>query len=299
MLRIMLLTGIFFFQSLFTTISAAEPAGGTEEIEERIKAFTDDVNQGKTEDLSSFWVDDAVYAKPITGEILEGKNAISEFLQKATKELKARNLTLSFKSSKIDFPNDNTAIVLGILEITDSKGELLQRNARRIELIKQNGNWNISNISEIEVPPAPPIYIHLKDLEWLIGNWSSNVDNVTSTFNANWDKFKNFILQHFKTEIYGVESIEGLQIIGWDPSLNKIHSWVYDSDGGFGSGIWTKNGDSWQAAMNYVLSNGKKASATNIYTKVNDNSFSFSSIDRKINGESIPNVEPVTVVKEK
>ena len=34
----------------------------------------------------------------------------------------------------------------------------------------------------------------------------------------------------------------GMQIIGWDPVAKQIHSWVFDSDGGYGEGTWTHKG---------------------------------------------------------
>lgn len=292
----MLFIVIFTFHGLFTTL-LAQSGGSQEKVKERLQKLTEAINQGNLDVLASFWTNDAEFTKPLTGEVLKGKNDITQFLQQRVKEIKERNLQFTFQPVKIEFPDADTAIVRGVAEITD-KGALLQRNARRVELVKQEGEWYINDISEIEVPPPPPVYVHLKDLEWLLGNWVDKDENVTITFSTRWDKFKNFIIQHFKMEVYGLDAMEGLQIIGWDPIENKIHSWVYDSDGGFGTAIWAKNGDSWQAKTDYVLSDGKKGTATNIYTKLNNTSYTFSSVDRKINGEAIPDVEPVTVVKE-
>lgn len=297
MLKMLLFIVIFTFHGLFTTLSALESEGSKQKVIERLQKLEEAFNQGNLDALSSYWTDDAEFTNPVSGEVIKGKNDITQFLQQRSKEIKERNLHFSFKSGNINFPDADTAIVEGVAEITD-KGALLQRNARKIVLVKQNGDWYINNISEIEVPPPPPVSVHFKDLEWLLGNWVDKDENVTITFSTRWDKFKNFIIQHFKMEVYGLDAMEGLQIIGWDPIDNKIHSWVYDSDGGFGTALWSKNGNSWQAKTDYVLSDGKKGTATNIYTKLNNSSYSFSSVDRKINGEAIPDVEPVTVVKE-
>jgi len=32
----------------------------------------------------------------------------------------------------------------------------------------------------------------------------------------------------------------GMQIIGWGPAAKQMRSWVFDSDGGFGTVIWSK-----------------------------------------------------------
>jgi hypothetical protein len=99
-------------------------------------------------------------------------------------------------------------------------------------------------------------------------------------------------------KVYGLDGLEGYQIIGWDPLEKKFRSWVYDSDGGFGTGLWSKKGDGWQVAMNYVLSDGSKATAVNIYDKISSDSYNFSSIDRQLDGKKIENIEPVEVVRE-
>lgn len=85
-------------------------------------------------------------------------------------------------------------------------------------------------------------YDHLKELEWLVGKWQDQDEDVDIHFNTYWDKFKNLIHQEYIMEVYGLEEFEGMQIIWWDPAEKKIRSWIYDSDGGFGSGVWNKVG---------------------------------------------------------
>jgi len=295
----MLLIGILSLHGLFTALSADAPQEDKDKVNARIQKLTNAVNQGNVDTILSFWTDDAVFVKPTTGETLEGKKVLQPFFQKVEKEIKERGLQFAFTISSIDFPDADTAIVQGVTEITDKNKGLLQRNARSIELAKKNGDWFIDRVSEIEVPPPPPVIAHLKELDWLIGNWIDSDEDVTITFKTEWDKFKNFIIQRFKMDVYGLDALEGIQIIGWDPIENTFRSWVYDSDGGFGSGLWSKKGDGgWQVALDYVLSDGTKASAKNIYTKIDDKSYSYASIDRKVGDKALPNVEPVTVEKE-
>lgn len=293
MLKILMIA-VLCFQSLYALDVEQEKKA----IGERLHKFAEAVNKDKPEVYSTYWTEDAEFFTPITGELIEGKKDITEFMKKRTKEIKDRNLQFSFKPTKIEIPDVNTAIVEGVVEVTD-KGKLIQRTARRIELAKVNGEWDLDMVSEIEVPPPPALYVHLKGLEWLVGNWEDNDEDVNITFATNWDKFKNFITQRFTMEVYGMDAIEGFQIIGWDPIEKKIRSWVYDSDGGFGTGLWSMKGNSWQVELDYTLSDGTKGTATNIYTKVNDNSYTFASINRKIGTEKLPDLEPVTVQRRK
>lgn len=292
-----LIIAVLCFQGLLGSLLAIDNGNDKEKVLQRLQDLTAAINQGNEDILPSFLTADGEFSNPLTGEVLEGKEDIAKSLQERAKEINKRQLTFSFKPEKIDFPDPNIAVVGGVSEISD-KGALLQRNARRIELVKENGQWFIDTIREIEVAPAPPIYDHLKGLEWLIGKWKDQDDDVTITFTTQWDKFKNFIVQQFKMKVYDTVEIEGLQIIGWDPIEQKIRSWVYDSDGGFGNGIWSRSGNGWNAVLNYVLSDGKKASATYSYTEINDKSYSFTATNRTINGEALPKIEPVIVVRE-
>lgn len=288
---------VFAFLCLFANMSSAEPENARREVIQRLQNFAKELNQGNPETLSSYWTQDAEFTKPTTGELVEGKEEINQVLKKMAQEIKEKHLLFTFKEGRIDFPDPDDAVVEGVVEITNN-GALVQRTARRIGMVKDNGQWYIDTVDEIEVQPAPPLYKHLKDLEWLVGNWKDQDENVTITFKTFWSNFHNFITQNFKMVVYGLEAMEGIQMIGWDPIEKKIRSWIFDSDGGFGTGVWTKNGDSWSVALNYIMSDGKKGSATDIYTKINSNSYQFSSTGRTINGQALPNIEPVTVVKE-
>lgn len=88
-----------------------------------------------------------------------------------------------------------------------------------------------------------------------------------------------------------------MQIIGWDPAAKKIRSWVFDSDGGYGDGVWTKKGKAWHVQTRDTLPTGQKASAVNILTPVDKNSFTWQSMDRQAGGFLLPNVGEVTVVR--
>jgi hypothetical protein len=46
------------------------------------------------------------------------------------------------------------------------------------------------------------------------------------------------------------------------------------------------------------LPDGRKSSAVNILTKVDDNTFTWQSIQRYVDGELLPNVDEVVVVRQ-
>jgi hypothetical protein len=134
-------------------------------------------------------------------------------------------------------------------------------------------------------------------LAWLVGQWTDDSPNATVGATVSWTKNKSFLSYSFKASAPGMDDLEGTQVIGWDPAAGTIRSWMFDSDGGFGEGTWSKKGNSWIVKFHQVMPDGRKASATNIYTLLDSNTITWKSIGRKVDGEFLPNVEEVKMVR--
>ena len=78
----------------------------------------------------------------------------------------------------------------------------------------------------------------------LVGRQREENDASIQT-DCNWTKNKNFMTRSFAVVVGGDVDMSGMQIIGWDPAAKQIRSWVFDSDGGFYEGKWTRKGDRW------------------------------------------------------
>ena len=137
----------------------------------------------------------------------------------------------------------------------------------------------------------------LQDLAWLVGEWTDESPEATGEATVTWTKNKTFLSYSFKVAAPGMDDLEGTQVIGWDPAAGTIRSWMFDSDGGFGEGIWTKKDNGWVVKFSQVLPDGRKASATNIYTLVDGNTFTWKSVGREVDGEFLPNVDEVKMVR--
>ncbi len=92
--------------------------------------------------------------------------------------------------------------------------------------------------------------------------------------------------------------MSGMQLIGWDPAAKQIRSWVFDSDGGFGQGTWTRKDNRWSNQQSGVLPDGRKSSSVNIFTYLDDDTFTLQSINRMVDGELLPNIDEVKITKE-
>jgi hypothetical protein len=138
----------------------------------------------------------------------------------------------------------------------------------------------------------------LEELDWMVGQWVDQGEDATITTNCAWTKNRRFLTCSFSITIDGQVSLEGTQVVGWDPIVGQIRSWTFDSEGGFGEGRWFKDGNRWLVKASFVLGSGDRASAVNVFTYVDPNTFRWQSIDREIAGELQPNIPEVTVVRQ-
>ena len=168
--------------------------------------------------------------------------------------------------------------------------------------VKRDGKWLLDRVTEEEPPaaaPPPSNYEHLKDLEWMVGSWIDHDEEEDAMIqtDCDWTKNQNFMTRSFAVVVGDQVDMAGMQIIGWDPVAKQIRSWVFDSDGGFAEGKWTRKGDRWLIQQTGTLPDGSKSSAVNIMKQIDDDSFTWQSVQRSVNGDILPNVDEVTVVR--
>ena len=92
--------------------------------------------------------------------------------------------------------------------------------------------------------------------------------------------------------------MSGTQRIGWDPVSNKVRSWVFDSEGGFAESLWTRQGDQWLVKLTGVSHDGWVGSATNVYTRLGPDKYSYQSRDRVQGNQIVDDTPEVIIVRE-
>ena len=141
-------------------------------------------------------------------------------------------------------------------------------------------------------------YAHLQTLAWLVGSWEEQNAPVQFKMKCEWTKNKNFLTRTFVVKTKRQIELEGTQVIGWDPIRKQIRSWVFDSAGGFGEGTWEQHDNHWTIRAWFVLQDGARASSINILTPVSDKSCTWQSVGRQVDGQIMPNIGPVTLVRQ-
>ena len=259
-------------------------------------AFLTAYNAGDAAALAGLWTPEAVYVDPATGEATVGRDAIEAQFADAFADQSGAKLTVDVDS--IEFVSPNVAIERGAAHVLRPSAEPYDSQFTAV-LVKRDGKWLLDRVSETEpAQPPPSNYEHLKDLEWMIGSWVDNADaGITIQTDCAWTKNKNFMTRSFAVAAGDEVDMAGMQIVGWDPATKQIRSWVFDSDGGFGEGRWTRKGNEWYIETTGTLPDGGRSSAVNIITAVDANSFTWQSVSREVDGQLQPNIDEVLIVR--
>lgn len=265
-------------------------------LREDIDAYVQAFNQGDAKALAAMWSPEAVYINPLSGEQVVGRDAIEKQFAAIFSENKDTKLAAT--TERIQFISPGVALENGTAIVSRPGGEAPEVTAYQAVYVKHDGEWLLDRVSEevVAVPVSRPN--HLAKLEWLIGTWIDEDDNARIESNYRWTKNRTFITQLFEITVGDQVEHSGMQIIGWDSASEKIRSWVFDSDGGFGEGVWSQHDNAWHIRSSGVLPDGSKSSSTNVMTYINDNVFTWQSIDRMVDGELLPNVDEVVVAKQ-
>jgi len=273
---------------------APDQAKDEAEIRKTGEAYVQSFNSGDARKLAEFWSPEAVYTNRLTGEQVVGRAAIAEQFESLFESAEGLKLDIGIES--IQFVSPNVAVENGVASFVSAEDapELVPYSA---VYVRRDGKWLLDRVTDDPAPAAPPNYEHLKEIEWMIGTWVDEDDNARVETESNWTKNNSFITRSFSVSIGGRVDLSGMQVIGWDAANKQIRSWTFDSDGGFAEGTWSKKGDRWYIRKVGVLPDGRKSSAVNIVTKIDDNSFTLKSVARAVGGEILPDIDEVKVVR--
>lgn len=276
------------------TCQAQETSDATTPVRERLMSYVETFNKGDAEAVVGYWTTDAVSVQEESGERVEGHDALLAAFKQFFADYPDSQLAGSV--DHVQLVGDNVAIVEGAITLVTDADEPTQSQFTAV-LKKQGDAWLIASSHERDIPTPPSAYDALKDLEWTVGTWQDDVDGAKVTSVVRWAPSEAFLLRSYHAEFEDGEETSGTQVFGWDPMAGQIRTWTFNSDGSFGDGTVSKNGDEWIIKMNTVQTDGTLASGTTIITKVDDDTLQVHKIGESLDGQPMPASDPVTVVR--
>lgn len=262
-----------------------------EAVKQSIVGYVNAINSKDPKAASSCWSDTGVWIGP-DGMEITGRAAIEKHM---TELFAAGQMpSIELVDVHVRFIAPNVATEEGHVIVTNPNGTPHKASYISIHVRTPQG-WKLDSVRETLIADDIGNHIYLRELDWMIGTWRDESGPYTVETNCEWTANRNFILRTFQVVEGDVTHMEGTQIVGWDGDRKQIRSWVFDSDGGFGTGYWTRNGSSWVVDARFQTADGTQGSSVNQFTLLDKNRFSYTSADRVLGSERQPDVAGVII----
>jgi len=274
----------------------------TKDAEQAVRRFADRYtaafNKGDAKALAAMWTPEGDYVGP-RGERFKGREEMQKRYESYFSENKGAKLEINIAS--VRFVGSDVAIIDGAPKVTPAlPGPPMTTHATAI-LVKRGKQWFVDGVRDALVH-TPSNYEHLKTLQWMIGDWRDDTPadaGVSVESTCDWTKNKNFIIRKFTAKVQDRLSVTGVQLIGWDPRANEIRSWVFDSSGGFARGVWKRRGNHWIIKSSGIRQDGSEVASRNVLTRIDDDTCTFRSGSRTVEGAEQPDIEEITIKRQR
>ncbi len=245
---------------------------------------------GDARAMAAHWTDNGEYLAE-DGTALRGRaniaKAYAELFGKKQGETRAE-----MERTSLRFPSKDTAITEGYFKVQNDKSAPVVSKYSVLH-VRENGQWLMAVVRE-----WPSEATSLRDLDWLIGTWVAKRNDTEVRTTYEWWGQTRFIRVNITLK-QADHTVTGFQMIARDGATGQLRSWTFDAEGNFGEATWTREGQKWVQDSAGVAENGSILAATNIVTRLDDDAFTFQSVQRTVNGEAAADIPPVRVTRVK
>src|SRR5262245_29483883 len=210
-------------------------------IQASVEAFVKAYNAHDAKAIAALFIPEG-QAVDGDGQTAEGREAIAQVFADVFADTPRTQIAVTIDS--IRFIGADLAVEMGTTKTTPEPGETPEHGRYTVLHVKRDGKWWIALARDTD-GDEPSTHERLQPLEWLVGEWIDESEASVVLTSCRWSADKNFILQDIQLRVAGRDAMEVTQRIGWDPVNKRIRSWVFDSEGGFGEGVWTRTSDGW------------------------------------------------------
>ena len=259
-------------------------------IKKSVQSFVDAFEKGDAKALAAHWTENGEYIAD-DGTHLRSRAAIEKEYAGLFAKRKG-NAKITIEVDSIRFPSRDTAIEEGYFKVHGDK-DGGHTSKYTVLHVREAGQWLMAVVRE-----WPSEGTSIRDLDWLIGSWAAKRDDAEVETSYEWWGDKAFIRADFRIKTKD-HNISGFQMISKDASTGQIRAWAFDPDGSFSEATWTRTGKKWTQDAAAVLPDGSVLAATHIITRIDNDTFTFQSVQRSLDGEELADIPPVRVQRVK
>ena len=198
----------------------------------------------------------------------------------------------------IRFLSPEVAVEEGTATVSGDDGEKPEISRYSVIYVKQDGHWLHARIQD-QTPSELSAHDHLKDLEWMLGEWLNESDDELVSTTCSWSDNGSFLIREFDVKIEGKVALSGTQRIGWDPLRKQFRTWVFDSEGGFAEGLVSHDDDldQWIVQSSGVRADGQPVTVTSVFTPLDPDRIAWQTVERTVGGVAVPGLDQYILVR--
>jgi uncharacterized protein (TIGR02246 family) len=257
-------------------------------IRKTFQDFLTTLGKGDGDAVAAFWTASGEYVEE-DGDVIRGHKSLAAEYRKLF--AKTKGVRVEGKVETLRFLGQDAAIAEGVFSRKATRDLPAASTRFTALLVREKERWRLGQLREEE--RSEPVT--LDDVKWLLGAWMAKRGDRDVTITYDLDDNKVFIRGRFVVREKGKEVLSGQQIIGRDPAAEALRSWVFDSEGGFGSGVWQRDGKQWIVESEGTQVDGTTTTSVNLLTPVDADTFIWQSQDRSADGDSKSDSAPVKV----
>jgi uncharacterized protein (TIGR02246 family) len=250
-------------------------------------------NRGNASEVAALFLPNAELTDD-AGNVHKGRKAIEEILTRFFERFPGAQLQQQIVSSRL--LGSWLAIQDGVQTVVTKDGQEKSVNRFTAVLVHLEGGWAYATCQQEPDEQEPTLHDRLEPLSWFVGDWVDEGPDAAVAISCRWSDDKNFLLVDYDSKIRAKAGVKSTQRIGWDPLTQRVRSWVFDSDGGYGEGHWTHVDASWIIKSTAVMPDGQTGSATIVVEPAGRDKFVMKGLDRILGDDTQPDFE-VTIAR--
>ena len=277
-----------------TSIAQGAAEGSPEKaITANDRAYEAAYAKGDVKALADFFADDADYTAE-DGQIFSGRQAIEQAIRTGLTANPDSKLVIGVDGIKVLTPE--TLLQRGETTVTGKDGESSSARYTAIH-VKKDGKWKIQQLLESAATSSASPRERLREFDWLLGRWeeSDPANKISVSSQYTLARGGNFITRNVTVKQADQVTLEGWQIIGWDPLEDRLRTWTFDDGGGYSEGYYTRDGDRWLLRETGVAADGTRTSSDQTIAKLGPDRFTWESNNRTLNGDPQPAIGRIEI----
>jgi uncharacterized protein (TIGR02246 family) len=279
-------------QAVAKPVSPEQLALETEAVK-AAKQLSDAFNAGNADAVAAVFLPD--------GELIDDSGTV--YLGHTEIKALVKAFQEAYPGAKTDAQVESVRSVAGLV-LVDGTRVITDKDGKGLSVLRFATIWKkteaglkLASLRDVSEPLPPTPHEALEGLAWIVGEWINESGDSKVLLNYRWDETGNFIVGDINVTSGEQILMKSFQRIAWDASQGKYRSWTFDSDGGFGEGVWTATPNGLVMQNSAVGPDGMRGTATVKLLSDSKDRFTFQGIHRMSEGVEAPDYQYTVVRK--